>query len=322
MQTWMSEWIGKPLLTRGGARIGYIRSVQTDRALRRVLNLECCDEEEEEFLLPFAAVERFGKDAAVVRALAPPREGGMSAPFGRAVYSRTGERLGTADDFACEGARLTALLLSGGLRLPIGQVVGAGDALVVDLKREGRRTARLPALPRPPAGGAAERGAGKADAPARVLEADTAAQLTDAPAAAQEASTGAERAGAVPNDTAAPPAAAGGAEQTLPAAQEVPRVRIRPHAGGAAGAETAGEEKGAAANVANGANDSGAPQGAPPGRLAGSALLTGKRLPDDLRDARGALLAPRGAVVDAALIRCALRHNKLFALTCLCTRGQ
>ena len=47
----------------------------------------------------------------------------------------------------------------------------------------------------------------------------------------------------------------------------------------------------------------------------------GKRIAD-LRDARGALLAPRGAVVDAALIRCALRHNKLFALTCLCTRGQ
>ena len=321
MQTWMSEWIGKPLLTRSGARIGYIRSVQTDRALRRVLNLECCDEEEEEFLLPFAAVERFGKDAAVVRALAPPREGGMSAPFGRAVYSRTGERLGTADDFACEGARLTALLLSGGLRLPIGQVVGAGDALVVDLKREGRRTARRPALPRPPAGGAAERGADKADAPARVLEADTAAQLTDAPAAAQEASTGAERAGAVPNDTAAPPAAAGGAEQTLPAAQEAPRVRIRPHAGGAANAESgaAGEQDPPANDAASG---TGGANGAPPGRLAGSALLTGKRLPDDLRDARGALLAPRGAVVDAALIRCALRHNKLFALTCLCTRGQ
>lgn len=292
MQTWMSEWIGKPLLTRGGARIGYIRSVQTDRALRRVLDLECCDEEEEEFLLPFAAVERFGKDAAVVRALAPPREGGISAPFGRAVYSRAGEKLGTADDFACEGARLTALLLSGGLRLPIGQVVGAGDALVVDLKREGRRTARLPALPRPPAGGAAEREADKADAPA----------------AAQEASTG-----AVPGDAAAPPAAAGGAEQTLPAAQEAPRVCIRPHAGG----ETAVAEKGGAA----GEQDPPA-NGAPPGRLAGSALLTGKRLPDDLRDARGALLAPRGAVVDAALIRCALRHNKLFALTCLCTRGD
>ena len=292
MQTWMSEWIGKPLLTRGGARIGYIRSVQTDRALRRILNLECCDEEEEEFLLPFAAVERFGKDAAVVRALAPPREGGISAPFGRAVYSRAGERLGTADDFACEGARLTALLLSGGLRLPIGQVVGAGDALVVDLKREGRRTARLPALPRPPAGGAAER------------EADKAA----APAAAQEASTG-----AVPGDAAAPPAAAGGAEQTLPAAQEAPRVCIRPHAGG----ETAVAEKGGAA-----CEQDPPANGAPPGRLAGSALLTGKRLPDDLRDARGALLAPRGAVVDAALIRCALRHNKLFALTCLCTRGQ
>ena len=325
MQEWIGEWIGKPLLTRGGARIGYIRSVQTDRALRRILNLECCDEEEEEFLLPYAAVERFGKDAAVVRALAPPREGGVSAPFGRAVYSRAGEKLGTADDFACEGARLTALLLSGGLRLPIGQVVGAGDALIVDLQREGRRTARRTALPRPQGGDAAESEAENAALPAAAREAGTAAQL--APALAEGGAP--ESAGAPEGD--APPAAAGGAgpvaaaAKEVPAApQEVPRVCIRPHAGGAAGAETAGEAKGTEATAASGAGDAngGAPQGAPPGRLAGSALLTGKTLPEDLRDARGALLAPRGAVVDAAVIRRALQHNKLFALTCLCTRGQ
>ena len=246
----------------------------------------------------------------------------MSAPFGRAVYSRTGERLGTADDFACEGARLTALLLSGGLRLPIGQVVGAGDALVVDLKREGRRTARLPALPRPPAGGAAERGADKADAPARVLEADTAAQLTDAPAAAQEASTGAERAGARFRTIPPPrPPRRAGRNKRCP-----PRKRRRACASAPMRAERRTRRAGRRGEQDPPANDAasgtGGANGAPPGRLAGSALLTGKRLPDDLRDARGALLAPRGAVVDAALIRCALRHNKLFALTCLCTRGQ
>ena len=43
MQNWIGDWIGKPLLTRGGERIGYIRSVQTDGALTRVRNLECCD---------------------------------------------------------------------------------------------------------------------------------------------------------------------------------------------------------------------------------------------------------------------------------------
>ena len=57
-------------------------------------------------------------------------------------------------------------------------------------------------------------------------------------------------------------------------------------------------------------------------KRAGSTLLTGKVLPDALTDARGRVLAPRGAVVDAAIIRRALQNDKLFALTLLCTRGR
>ena len=315
MQNWIGDWIGKPLLTRGGERIGYIRSVQTDGALTRVRNLECCDEDEEEFLLPLTAVERFGRDAAVVRALAPPCKEGVSAPFGRAVYSRAGEKLGTVDDLAHEGAKVTALLLSGGMRVPIEQIVGIADTLIVDLEGEGRRVARRPA--KKPAARAAQTSttAAQTEAAAQVpmtAQAErTAAQPTAARTEAQTPTNAARTEAAVQTPTTAartePKTATQAAsnpaaqDKTAPAAEGP--VRIVRH-GNAAPTETGGRV------------------GAPPGRLAGSALLTGTTLPDDLKDARGALLAARGTVVDAAVIRRALRHNKLFALTQLCTRGQ
>ena len=262
MQEWIGEWIGKPLLTRGGERIGYIRSVPTDRALTRVRNLECCDEEEGEFLLPVSAVEHFGKDAAIVRTLAPPCKECVSAPFGMAVYSRAGELLGRIDDFGKEGARLTSLLLTGGLCVPVGQVLSVADAAIVDLTGEVTRRPRI--LRRPAADAEA------ADAEAADAEAADAEAADGKKASAQES-------GALPH------------EQT---AKRSERARERR-------AER------------------------PAGRLAGSALLTGKTLPSDLLDARGNLLAPRGTVVDAAVIRRALQHNKLFALTQLvCSQMQ
>ena len=54
-------------------------------------------------------------------------------------------------------------------------------------------------------------------------------------------------------------------------------------------------------------------------KMAGSALLTGKTLPAPLVDARGNVIAAAGATVTPDIIRRALAHNKLFALTLLCT---
>ena len=51
---------------------------------------------------------------------------------------------------------------------------------------------------------------------------------------------------------------------------------------------------------------------------AGSCLLTGKRLPRDLTDERGRVLAARGSLVTAETIRRALANKKLFELTLLC----
>ena len=256
MQEWIGEWIGKPLLTRGGERIGYIRSVQTDRALARVRNLECCDEEEGEFLLPVTAVERFGKDAAIVRAPAPPYKDCVSAPFGMAVYSREGELLGRIADFRREGTRVTSLLLTGGVCVPVGQLVSAADAAIVD--RTGEITRRRRILCRPAARARAAQGEG-----------------------GEREQAAAEKGPAADKTLAADSAAAGDKAARELRAERERELRDR----------------------------------RPPGRLAGSALLTGKTLPGDLLDARGNLLAPRGTVVDADVIRRALRHNKLFALT-------
>ena len=256
MQEWIGEWIGKPLLTRGGERIGYIRSVQTDRALARVRNLECCDEEEGEFLLPVTAVERFGKDAAIVRAPAPPYKDCVSAPFGMAVYSREGELLGRIDDFGREGTRVTSLLLTGGLCVPVGQLVSAADAAIVD--RTGEITRRPRILCRPAARARAAQGEG-----------------------GEREQAAAEKGPAADKTLTADSAAAGDKAAKKLRAERERELRDR----------------------------------RPRGRLAGSALLTGKTLPGDLLDARGNLLAPRGTVVDADVIRRALRHNKLFALT-------
>ena len=54
---------------------------------------------------------------------------------------------------------------------------------------------------------------------------------------------------------------------------------------------------------------------------AGSCLLTGKRLPRDLTDERGRVLAARGSLVTAEIIRRALANKKLFELTLLCCGG-
>lgn len=55
-----------------------------------------------------------------------------------------------------------------------------------------------------------------------------------------------------------------------------------------------------------------APQAVP---KAGSALLTGKRVPEDVRDARGDIVVRKDTVITAETLRRAMAHNKLFELT-------
>lgn len=78
-------------------------------------------------------------------------------------------------------------------------------------------------------------------------------------------------------------------------------------------AETVGEQPHAAQTAAPPKSG-----GTRPAVRAGKGLLTGKILPADLVDVRGNVLAPAGTRVTADVIRRAMAHNKLFALTMLC----
>ena len=73
--------------------------------------------------------------------------------------------------------------------------------------------------------------------------------------------------------------------------------------------------------LAGAANGNVSAAGAPPRKQAGQALLTGKILPEPLLDARGNVLAPAGTRVTAEVIRRAMAHNKLFALTTIISRN-
>ena len=114
MQEYASDFIGKPLFTRGGERAGYVKNVQTDRAVRRIRNLECCDEEEEEFSLPYSAIKP-GRDAAMVLTLRRrPCERAVPAPFSRAVYTPAGEFVGQIEDLLADGCNILSVQLSDG----------------------------------------------------------------------------------------------------------------------------------------------------------------------------------------------------------------
>ena len=137
MREYVSDYIGMPLLTRGGERIGYVKNVQTDKNLTRVRNLECCDEEEEEFILPLSAIASFGEGATVVKS--PAAKGCkncLPAPIGREAYSTEGAPLGHVRDFGREGTLLRTLVLSDGREIDAARIAGVTDTVLVDLSED------------------------------------------------------------------------------------------------------------------------------------------------------------------------------------------
>ena len=276
MREYVSDYIGMPLLTRGGERIGYVKNVQTDKNLTRVRNLECCDEEEEEFILPLSAIASFGEGATVVKS---PTANGckncLPAPIGREAYSTEGAPLGHVRDFGREGVLLRTLVLSDGREIDTARIAGVTDTVLVDLSED--------FVPKPVA-----RAKRKKKSPGQ--EADHACRAN----ADCKADSPAER-------------SAGGQSASADGAEEVLTVR-------AAFSPSRDAESEIAADAAETDTESKAPAR----KAAGRGLLTGKILPQDLPDARGNVLARAGTVVNADVIRTAMRHDKLFELTLLC----
>ena len=276
MREYVSDYIGMPLLTRGGERIGYVKNVQTDKNLTRVRNLECCDEEEEEFILPLSAIASFGEGATVVKS--PAAKGCkncLPAPIGREAYSTEGAPLGHVRDFGREGALLRTLVLSDGREIDVARIAGVTDTVLVDLSED--------FVPKPVA-----RAKRKEKSPCQDAEHACRANAdcrADSPAGQS----------------------AGGQSASADGAEEVLTVR-------AAFSPSRDAESEIAADAAETDTESKAPAR----KAAGRGLLTGKILPQDLHDARGNVLAREGTVVNADVIRTAMRHDKLFELTLLC----
>ncbi len=314
MTEFVSELLGKPLITRGGERIGYVKNVQTDRAVRRIRNLECCDEEEEEYLLPLSATEA-GKDAVVVRSpAARPCKNCISAPLGMTVYSADGEELGRLADLALEEGGISRLLLSGGQNIAAERLLSVTDAAIIDLSedfvpkgtgtRTARRTSSAPKPRAPRAKPLAEGRTGRENAAAAEISATAgAAERASAPAAEE-------------------PAAARQADAKQAAEEQV--MESAEAAQMYAGADAATMREAAAAGSDAAERETaftGAAQPARSVRRAGSSLLTGKILPKDLKDVRGNVLARAGTVVSREVIRRAMEHSKLFELTLLCANA-
>lgn len=314
MTEFVSELLGKPLITRGGERIGYVKNVQTDRAVRRIRNLECCDEEEEEYLLPLSATEA-GKDAVVVRSpAARPCKNCISAPLGMTVYSADGEELGRLADLALEEGNIVRLLLSGGQSIAAERLLSVTDAAIVDLSedfvpkgtgtRTARRTSSAPKPRAPRAKPLAEGRTGGENAAAAEISATAGAAESAAAEPIAEEQAGARRLDAEPAEEQISESA--DAAQAFAENSDAATMRETAAAGSdAAKRETAFTGAVPARSV----------------RRAGSSLLTGKILPKDLKDVRGNVLARAGTVVSREVIRRAMEHGKLFELTLLCANA-
>ena len=300
MQETVSELIGKPLLTKSGEYLGCVKSVQTDARYGRIRNFACFDRDEEDFLLPASAIAQFGQDALVVQYAARRAcKNCVPLPLKCKTYSQSGDELGAIDDFLRSGTELTGVVLSNGQAYPLERLVKVTDVAVLDLSDPfvPPKTRKAPAQKSAPPAKARARECAAAALP----DAETDERAHTAPAAPyEEVASLRETAAAVAEESAqreegaAPPDAVA-ETAALPDAE---MVGEQPHA-----AQTAAPPKSG---------------GTRPAVRAGKGLLTGKILPADLVDVRGNVLAPAGTRVTADVIRRAMAHNKLFALTMLC----
>ncbi len=121
----LSSLIGKQALTTQGENLGYVLQAYFSR--NALSSLLLVDGEEEEFYVPARAVLSWG-DALVLKNLRISAPTGEPAPLSRAVFSDTGEALGTVRDFAFGDEEAKFITEKDAYPLPR---VAVGDTLMV-----------------------------------------------------------------------------------------------------------------------------------------------------------------------------------------------
>lgn len=138
----LSLFIGKQVLTPAGENLGYVLAANPTRDFSAIASFLCADGEEEEYSLPAKSV-LFSSDALIATRPRLSSPTGVPCPLGKAVFSHTGELLGTLNDLLLGDEPL--FLVQGEeaeLTFPLSRV-SIGDAIMV--YPEGEKPAAPPA---------------------------------------------------------------------------------------------------------------------------------------------------------------------------------
>ena len=307
----VSDFIGKPLCTRQGDCIGYIKNAQVNKTFRRIRNFEWCDNEEEEHLLPCSAVLSCGDGAVVVKGKTTlPIADCIPLPFGKPIYTARGAALGYAADFVCDGLCLTELLTRDGTRIPTDTVRAAGDVLLIGtpLKRTTRAKTKTPNISAvkndKPAVSAVEQD----NSPILVAERDEPTVLANKDEKQTVSSPERDDSSILAAERDKPTVSVDEQDEPFERKQVIQQKE-----------EKSPVNEGISCKKSD-TVPAFLPQKAK--RCVGQELLTGKQLPSDIRDVHGVLLAAKGSRVNADIIKRCTAHGKLFELTLLCCKNS
>lgn len=128
----LSNVIGKPVLSPAGEEYGYVIAARLTRDLGAIACLVCADGDEEEFVLPAAAVRSYG-DAVIAGGRRLNVPAGIPSPIGKCAYTASGALLGAVVDVNLRGAEGAVLIIEGEHALtqtPVSRVALGRNAIV------------------------------------------------------------------------------------------------------------------------------------------------------------------------------------------------
>lgn len=141
----LSTFIGKPVLSPTGENYGYTKCVYLSKDLSKLSCLICVDGEEEEFIIPAAAVQSVG-DVIIAGKARLPAPTGVPCPVGKAVYDEYGTFLGAASALTDgKNSALTVVGAIGTREFATSQII-VGETVIV---RYGKAFAKKPRTRKP-----------------------------------------------------------------------------------------------------------------------------------------------------------------------------